>query len=302
MGAQLSGLKNASLSAALWIVLSATLLWASDGPDYTIRANSTEVQLEFNVTDKSGHPVLQLTHEDVAVVDNGEVIRQFRSFRRVLELPIHLVVVIDNSRSMSQRLPRILDGISKLLSSNTWGEKDRVTVLAFKDVEVVSLCTLNCQHLGPRVLKDIGESNISPLFDAVIRAAALLQQTHVPQFRSGILIITDGIDNLSLRTSSNAVAAVQNVGAPVYVYGISDGARSDKSELFTSLARLSGGLLLSMQTSITASLQSVLQDMRQCFILSYELPYQPGRRHSVFILPSKDPQLIFRVRLGYGEN
>jgi len=302
MAGRVSGMSMSALTA-LSIVLCAALPCTAQTPDYTIRTKTTEVQLEFSVTDRSGHRVLHLTEEDIAVVDNGEVIRHFRSFRSAQELPVHLVIIIDNSDSMAKRLARTLDGVSKILTSDIWGKNDRVSVLAFKDTRVVSICLQDCQREGSRVLQGIGGTRASPLFDAVVSAAKLLEQTRDPQYRLGILVITDGMDNISLNTSSSSLAAVQAIGAPIYMLGVEDERLGlDGNNSFSPLAELSGGFLLPMQSSITVSLALVLQDMRECFILSYELPHGAQRRHSVSILPRKDPQLIFRSRLGYGGN
>jgi hypothetical protein len=46
-------------------------------------------------------------------------------------------------------------------------------------------------------------------------------------------------------------------------------------------------------------LRMVLADLHSGYVLTYELPEQNIRQHSVRILPSSDPKLQFRSRQAY---
>ena len=62
-----------SLFAA--VVLSSIALHADDASEYTIRASVNEVRLAFAASDRQGHVVKNLRPADVAVADNGSIIR-----------------------------------------------------------------------------------------------------------------------------------------------------------------------------------------------------------------------------------
>ena len=87
------------------VVLSFTPLYAADETGYTIRSSANEVRLAFAASDRQGHVVKTLHSSDVAVADNGSIIRQFRSFRPASESPLDLVILLDASDSVASQIP-----------------------------------------------------------------------------------------------------------------------------------------------------------------------------------------------------
>ena len=76
-----------ALFAAI-LALAATLytavppVRADQQPGYSFKAEVNEVQLTFVATDQHNRDIAVLTPTDIAVVDNGTVIRRFRSLGR----------------------------------------------------------------------------------------------------------------------------------------------------------------------------------------------------------------------------
>src|ERR1700687_4895599 len=79
-------------------------LYAADETGYTIRTSANEVRLAFAASDRQGHVIKTLRSSDVAVADNGSIIRHIRSFRPASESPLDLVILLDASDSLASQI------------------------------------------------------------------------------------------------------------------------------------------------------------------------------------------------------
>src|SRR5450755_1100068 len=102
---------------------------SGDGPSFTYHSASSEVRLVFFATDERNR-LMNVEKGDFAVVDNGMVIRDFRSFTRSAALNLDLVVLIDASESVLQSEQETRD-ILELISCWPWSPEDKISVLSF---------------------------------------------------------------------------------------------------------------------------------------------------------------------------
>jgi hypothetical protein len=89
--------------------------FASDLPT-TYRTGTSEVRVTFFATDENNRLVENVTRDDFAVVDNGMVIRDFRSMTRAEETSLDVSLLIDTSESVARRFGQTKDGILHLLA------------------------------------------------------------------------------------------------------------------------------------------------------------------------------------------
>jgi Ca-activated chloride channel family protein len=291
-----------SLLAA--IVLCSFPLDAADETGYTIRTGVNEVRLAFAATDRQGHVIKTLRPSDVAVADNGSIIRHFRSFRPTSETPLDLVILLDASDSVASQLPSEVAEVQSFVERSTWGERDRVSILSFGGLRPQLLCARNCKAQGARLkLSNLRATGATPLYDALFEAAELLKESRDPEARRAMILFSDGVDTISMHSASDALRAAQNLQSAIY----SVNSRSRKSApdrgdaMLDFLAGSTGGLSFQPGQNVSEVLHKVLEDLQSGYVLTYELPRQSSGQHSVRILPVRDPRLQFRSRQAYDD-
>ena len=292
-------------SFSLAVVLSSTPLYSADETGYTIRSRVNEVRLAFAASDHQGHVIKTLHSSDVAVADNGSIIRQFRSFRPASESPLDLVILLDASDSVASQIPAEIAEVKSFVEVSAWGERDSVSILAFGGLRPQLLCGQNRNSKAALAKLDtLKADGATPLYDALFQAAEILKQNHDPESRPAIILFSDGVDTYSIHGMSDALGAAQNLQAAIY----SVNSRSKKSAsnegdaVLDYLAQSTGGLSFAPGQNVSGILCTVLEDLHSGYVLTYELPVQFTGQHSVRILPTRDPRLRFRTRSGYNDS
>jgi VWFA-related protein len=289
-----------SLFAA--IVLCSIPLYAADETGYTFRASTNEVRLAFAASDRQGHIIRPLRSSDVAVVDNGSIIRHFRSFRPASESPLELMILLDASDSVESQIPAEIAEVKSFVEDSAWGERDRVSILSFGGLRPQLLCARNCHEEAARAkLNALRAKGVTPLYDSLLQAAEMLQQNHDPEFRPAMILLSDGADTISMHRLSDALQAAQNLQSAIY----SVNSRSSRSapgngdDVLAYLAACTGGLSFAPGQNVREILRTVLDDLHSGYVLTYQLPERSVGQHSVRILPTSNPELQFRSRLAY---
>jgi VWFA-related protein len=284
------------------IVLSFLPLRAADETGYTFRAGTNEVRLAFAASDRQGRVIKTLQSSDVAVVDNGSIIRRFRSFRSASESPLELVVVLDASDSVESQIPLEIAAVKNFVEDSAWGERDRVSILSFGGLQPELLCARNCHEEAARIkLSALRANGDTPLYDALFQAAEILKENRDPASRPAMILLSDGADTISMHSLPDALNAAQNLQSPIY----SVNSRSRKSApgngdgVLDYLAVCTGGLSFAPGQNVEEVLRVVLEDLHSGYVLTYELPERSMGPHSVQILPTRDPALQFRSRRAY---
>src|SRR5947209_20178960 len=92
-------LKLPALCAVLFFLIIFTRR-IGDSSDLTFRKSVSEVNLVFFVTDGQNRNLTDLQRTDFAVIDDGFVVREFRSFRRSDAPDLTIAVIVDASESV----------------------------------------------------------------------------------------------------------------------------------------------------------------------------------------------------------
>lgn len=162
---------------------------AQDPPRYRVDAPSIKVPV--TVFDSQGRALLGLTRDDFQLLDEGEP-RRIQNF--VLDrTPVHVVLLLDVSGSLSEELEEIREAAVEFASA--FSREDRISVIAFADrVELIQDWT-NSRRAVRRSMKKLERGYRTALYDALLVTAQ--ERLEKVQGKRVILLLTDGIDNES---------------------------------------------------------------------------------------------------------
>jgi len=277
---------------------------AADASQDILRASANEVRISFAASDREGHAIKSLRSSDVAVVDDGLIIRRFRSFRPATETPLDVVLLLDASGSVASQVAEESAEAKSFLEHSAWEERDRVSILAFSGLQTQTLCVRDCRGVDAQAkLNALRADGSTPLYDALVKAEQILKENRDPESRPAIILFSDGADTISISSVWDAVHDAQELQAPIYAVN----SRPRKSApgrgdtMLDFLAANTGGLSFGPEQDTEKALSPVLADLRSGYVLTYEPPTQRSGQHAVRLLPTSDPRLHFRSRRAYDE-
>jgi hypothetical protein len=96
----------------------------------TIRVGTQLVNVLFSVTDKQNHYINDLVKSDVAVLENGKP-QEIFTFKRELDLPLTIAVLVDVSNSVLPVLPRLTAASFRFIDSVMRPSKDKTAIIQF---------------------------------------------------------------------------------------------------------------------------------------------------------------------------
>jgi VWFA-related protein len=292
------------ISLLLALALSFLPADAADDSGYRIQESVKEVRMVFSACDRQGRAVPSLRSSDVAVADNGWIIRHFRSFRAAAETPLDLVLLLDVSGSVTSQLPGEIDATKNFLANSHWQERDRVSILVFGGAHPQLICLRDCRAAEAQSkLSSLRGGDMTPLYDALRAGVEILAGDHDPESRPAMILFSDGMDTSSLESLGDALRAAEDLQAAIYTVDSRSGksARAEGTTVLGYLAASTGGLCFEPGQNVMSALRAVLEDLRSGYVLTYEPPEQRVGEHSVQILPTADPELQFRSRQSYQE-
>jgi VWFA-related protein len=202
-----------------------TAAQGADAPDDNltiIRKRVDEVNVVFTVTDKRDHFVKDLTQNDFRVYDDNKPALSIASFSRQTNLPLRVGLLIDASNSIRDRFKFEQEAAIEFLNQIIRPRYDRAFVVGFDTTpEVTQDFTDSPEQLskGVRLLRAGGGT---AMFDAIYFACRdKLMGVDKGQIatRRAIILLSDGEDNQSRVSMSEAVEMAQR--AEVIIYAIS---------------------------------------------------------------------------------
>ena len=161
------------------------------------------------------------------------------------DLPISLGFILDTSGSM---MGRKMSGSQELITAFLLNRQpdDQIALWTFGDDRVLERFPFGMGwYLLPRVLETLKPWSTTALYDVVVRIPEMLEKAR--HHRRAAILLTDGVDNASEITASEAMAVAQRLETPVYVLGVepptqAEGAAGNSyEEILTVIADASGG-------------------------------------------------------------
>jgi VWFA-related protein len=265
----------------------------------TFRSNVSEVRVTFFASEGGSRPVEVVTPADFAVVDDGTVIRNFRSFSKSEETSLDIVALIDLSQSVAPRFRTAVSDVLQLVAREQSLPENNISVLTFSGTRPAILCSNTC-HDSSMVNVLLGEksSGLTPLYDALALAADFFAHHYRPSARPVLILFSDGNDTISLHGPQEATESLINSGAVVYAVDISV-SKSAGSQFLRRIADSTGGRYFTIQDGAATVLGAVLDDLRASYVVTYALPSRQTGVHSLRLLPTRNLNLKFHSRATY---
>ena len=266
-----------------------------------MRADVNLVQLHPRVTDGKGHPVLGLPRDAFQLfIDNVQ--QPITVFQRD-DAPVTAGIVVDNSASMSPKRQEVVS--AALAFARASNPLDEMFVVHFSDhtrlaLPEGTLFTGSISALENAIAAfDLGGT--TAFYDALLMAQS--QFHSAANSRKVLLTITDGGDNSSHATLTEALNAVRKAGIVVYPIGMFDENDSDQNpQVLSTIAQQTGGeaFLPGDVTDVNNICVSIAKQIREEYTLGFP-GAEDGQYHQIR-LTVKDPQhsrLEVHTRPGY---
>jgi len=252
----------------------------------------------FFATDQNSRNVPELQDTDFAIVDDENVIREFRSVTRSQSSKLDVIVLIDASESVRPRFPEVITNVEQLISQPPWNPEDSLSVMSFAGLEARLICADNCHSsFAPG---QVVPGSATPLLDAVETAATLLSQRRHPDAWPVIILFSDGDDTISKASFRDIQQTVLASGVQIYAVDIGSSRHSyTHNPTMEKLAADSGGRCLWLNQGASKIFGDVIDDLHSALVVTYALPQSNSVFHSIRILPTHNLNLQFRCRRGY---
>src|SRR5215470_3881525 len=242
-----------------------SLLWSQDAP-FKLSVNVDLTEVHVNVTDEKDRPVGNLKKENFRVFEDRKE-QQITVFKHE-DAPISLGLVIDNSRSIEPRKQRLdAAALSFVRKSNP---NDETFIVHFDDTARIDRDFTDSIPALEEALAGVKPFGQTAIFDALI--LALEHMENAKHLKKAILLITDGVDNSSKHTMSEAIEATKRSRVAVYTVGLLSMSGGQKAEdALIHIAEASGGHAYFPNDVDEARLymERVARDLREQYTLGY---------------------------------
>ena len=307
-------MKVAAAALVLAVAAPSLLARASQEPARTqprvFKSTAALVALNVTVQDKSARYVAGLRAEDFVVYEDG--IKQEVRFFEADAVPLDLIVLIDTSSSMRDRMDVVHDAAAGFVSSLRSG--DRGAVVSFADrVSILQPLTSDRAALE-KAVRATAADGLTSLNNAIYVALKEFggeARTAGAVRRQAIVVLSDGTDTTSLITLDDVLELARRSGVSIYTVGLQPAQearpavyreRSESDDAMKALARETGARAFFPEP---AELKSVYRSIAREVASQYSIGYIPtnpsgdGRFHRVHVQVVTKPDLRPRTRSGY---
>jgi len=180
--------------------------------DDSVKLGTLEVMLPVTVRNAYGHLAKGLSRRDFIIIEDEQQ-QEIASFR-VEKAPINIVLLLDASGSVFTEISSIRTAALNFV--NQLSEEDRACVIQFADkVELIQDWTNDKAALRKTMMWRYRPGEYTHFYDALYLAAA--QQLKNVNGRKAIIVMSDGVDTRSKVKFDQAMQAIVQSQATVYV-------------------------------------------------------------------------------------
>ncbi len=307
---------TAALSARQQAPSSASSGSDASGKAPVFRSDTNLVPLSVTVTDTNKQFVRGLTAADFDVFEDG--VQQEVKFFEATDVPLDLVILLDTSSSMSDKMDVVHEAAIGFLRTLRGG--DRGAVVAFADgVDIVQQLTTDKQILEEAVRRTTARGATS-LYNAIYVSVKQFGRSAARPDgdirRQAIAVLSDGEDTSSLVTFDDVLSLARRSEVSIYPIAlqskyasarmVSLGQRRQFSEAEYSMR------MLAQETGAQAffplqvlELKGIYATIAQELSSQYSIAYAPtnmrpdGRLRRITVRVAGRPELRLRTRTGY---
>jgi len=193
----------------------------------TIKSVVNLVDVLFTVLNRRNKLVPDLEKSDFKIFDDKSP-QEIRYFSRQTDLPLRIGMLLDTSNSIRDRIKFEQDASVNFLFSVLRRNKDEAFVMTFDDEpQIVQAFTGDAGALRDQITRTRAGGGTA-IYDAVYEAC-VKELSHPPRppgdqpdiVRRVMILISDGDDNLSQRTRSEAIEMAQRTSVVIYTISTS---------------------------------------------------------------------------------
>ena len=294
--------------------------------DQTIRVPVNLVDVLFTVLNRRNKLVPDLNKSDFIIFDENKS-QEIRYFSKQTDLPLRIGMLLDTSNSIRDRLKFEQEASTNFLFSVLRHGKDEAFVMTFDDEpQIIQPFTGDAGMLRDQIVKTRAGGGTA-IYDAIYDAC-VKELSHPPRppgdqpdvVRRVMILISDGEDNLSNHTRTEAIEMAQRTSVVIYTISTSTQwialSQTDPSKLADRKTHLTDGdkILqdLAQETGGRAFFPYHVDDLDQSFQdigdelrNQYSIAYNPtnalldGKYHKIRIEVPEHKGYQIRARRGY---
>jgi Ca-activated chloride channel family protein len=290
------------------LVVRAPLAYASPAPDSARRrpapAFGSEVRvvrLDVSVIGRDGRFVTDRGLDDFEVYEDG--VRQTMAIFTRREMPLSLVLLLDASSSMSDRLALAKAAATGFLQ--TLRPQDQASVIEFNDAATVLQEMTSDQAVLRQAIERVSAKSATALYNSLYATLNALPRSRdqAELRRHAVLLVSDGEDTASLVWEEQVLELARRREAAIHTIDLGTQHLSSRSaRLLRVLSSESGGQLhrLASVADLAGVYARIGEELRSQYTVGYQSSAVPDgrwRRIEVRIRGGRD--LHVRHRTGY---
>ncbi len=288
--------KSAFLLAIL--TLAAFISIRAQEEDEVIRVESSLVILNATITDIDGRVVTGLQRNRFSVFEDG--VEQKIEFFSAEETPFAAVILLDTSGSMEERVSMARAAAIRFLQGLR--VNDMASIFRF-DSKIAQVQEFSESRDVHETIFDLKSRGMTVLNDAIVKAAEELAKRH--EKRRAIIVLSDGEDTQSGRTSDYALKAALKADAVIYTVDMSAAnglRRTQNVGVLRNFAEKTGGRFIA--TPGGAQMRQAFEEIVAELGTQYTIAYDPknnakdGKWREIELRVSRK-NLYIRTRKGY---
>ncbi len=288
------------LLLTLFVFICGSTFTNAQDDDETIKIEYSLVVLNATITDAAGKPSVGLKESQFKVYEDG--VEQKLDLFESAKTPFAAVILLDTSGSMEQRISLarsaailFLDGLRVDDVAAIYNFDSKVSLVQdFSNSRDITDRIFNLKAYGTTVLND-----------AIYKAAEELGKRK--EKRRAVIVLSDGADTRSERSSDKALKAAIVANATIYTIDMSaiDTGGKDRAQNQSALknfAEKSGGLFIPTPGGLAMreAFKNIVEELGVQYTLGYQSTNQKkdGKWRAIEIRVAK-PNLVIRTRKGY---
>jgi Ca-activated chloride channel family protein len=267
------------------------------------------INLNVSVTDARGRYVTDLTKNDFAVFEDG--VRQELSIFNHEDIPISLVLMIDTSASMDEKLPTARAAAIRFVG--TLRPQDNAQVMQFNDRTTILQDFVADHDALDGAINRTEAAGPTALHNALYVALKELekQKTQGELRRRAIVLLSDGEDTASLVSDDQVLDLARKTEINIYAISLRPRRMQDRNavkfsqaaHLLTALTQDTGGQVHfpNSLSELDAVYDRIAEELRTQYSLGYVSSNRrrDGKWRRIVVRVQSREELQVRHKLGY---